>query len=160
MVVIITGNHTHQESEIMFLVGFFCFVVGIGVGALLFMQLSPEQKKAREITKHLHEQQDELRNYQQGVMSHYVETSRLLNQLYNSYSELHNQLATAADDLCAQNAVTPIIQPMNNQEYSYTNSNNSDAVMPPLDYAPKTTPYDRGTLDEEYGLEKVHVSEK
>lgn len=33
-------------------------------------------------------------------------------------------------------------------------------VRPPLDYAPKHSPYDRGTLSGDYHLEKVELNEK
>ena len=142
----------------MVLVGIVCFVVGVIAGAVLFMQISPEQKRKRDITRHLHDQQDELKDYQQGVVQHFVDTSRLLNQLHDSYAELHNHLAAASDELCAQSTVTPIIQPLStNSPEGY--SKNTGLVTPPLDYAPKNTPYDRGTLNEEYGLEKVKVTE-
>lgn len=149
-----------MSSATLFFIGLFCFSLGLVAGAFLFMKFSPEQKKAREIIKHLHEQQDELKNYQLGVMQHFVDTSRLLNQLHDTYIQLHNHLADGADHLCGQNAVTPIIQPIQSTEPgSINHANPMHAVAPPLDYAPKTTPYDKGTLNEEYGLEKVKIPE-
>jgi uncharacterized protein len=145
----------------MFITGLFCFAVGALVGAFLFMKFSPEQKKARNIIKHLHEQQDEFKNYQLGVTQHFVDTSRLLKQLSDSYTTLHNHLAKGAENLCAQNTITPIIQPIPDVEpTSASNSLDLNNINPPLDYAPRTTPYDRGTLNEEYGLEKVHITEE
>ncbi len=142
------------------LTGLFFFLIGAIVGAFLFMKFSPEQKKARNIIKHLHEQQDEFKNYQLGVTQHFVDTSRLLKQLSDSYSTLHNHLAKGAENLCAQNTVTPIIQPIPIMDPSFSsNSMDSGNINPPLDYAPRTTPYDRGTLNEEYGLEKVRIEQ-
>lgn len=142
----------------MFITGLFSFALGALFGAFLFMKFSPEQKKARNIIKHLHEQQDEFKNYQLGVTQHFVDTSRLLKQLSDSYSNLHNHLAKGAENLCAQNTITPIIQPIPSIDSSSPgNPMDIENLNPPLDYAPRTTPYDRGTLNEEYGLEKVHI---
>jgi hypothetical protein len=146
----------------MFLTGLFCFAIGTLVGAFLFMKFSPEQKKARDIVKHLHEQQDEFKNYQLGVTQHFVDTSRLLKQLSDSYTALHNHLASDADNLCGQNTVTPIIQKIPEIDMSsniHRSASSPNSIKPPLDYAPRTTPYDKGTLNEEYGLEKVHINE-
>jgi hypothetical protein len=140
----------------MILTGLLCFALGALIGAFLFNKFSPEQKKARDIVKHLHDQQEELKNYQQDVMHHFITSSRLLNQMSDSYAELHNHLATSADLLCGQNTITPIIQPIINTR---TVEGELKDILPPLDYAPKTTPYDKGTLNEEYGLEKVHIDE-
>lgn len=145
----------------MLLTGIFCFIIGAIIGALVFMQFSPEQKKARNIIKHLHEQQDEFKNYQLGVTQHFIDTSKLLNNLSDSYAQLHNHLAQDADKLCGQNTITPIIQPLpssQNEPYVVNAQHNSSAI-PPLDYAPRNTPYDKGTLNEEYGLEKISIEE-
>jgi len=145
------------------LIGIFCFIIGAFVGAALFMQFSPEQKKARNIVKHLHEQQDEHKNYQLGVTQHFIDSAKLLTQLSDSYAQLHDQLARDAAKLTGQYTVTPIIHPLNANSNTSSPLNNiainESSIAPPLDYAPKQTPFDKGTLNEEYGLEKVHIDE-
>lgn len=139
--------------------GLLCFAIGALLGAFLINKFSPEQKKAREIVKHLHDQQEELKTYQQEVMHHFVTSSRLLNQMSDSYAELHNHLASSADLLCGQHTITPIIQPIISSSSENMSNNNLKDILPPLDYAPRATPFDKGTLNEEYGLEKVRIEE-
>ena len=44
----------------IFIICILVFGIGIIVGGLLFKEFSPEQKKARNIIKHLHEKQDDV----------------------------------------------------------------------------------------------------
>ncbi len=148
-------------SLTVFIIGFVCFAIGAITGATLFKIFSQEQNKTRDLEKHLHEKQDEIKNYQHEVTQHFTETSHLLKQLAESYRDVHNHLAAGAQDLCEESATAPIMQQLPELEtITGSHIDDSNSIAPPLDYAPKSTPYDRGTLNEEYGLEKVELDEK
>lgn len=147
-------------SLTIYIVGIVCFAIGAIAGAILFKVLSTEQNKTRDLEKHLHEKQDEIKNYQHEVTQHFTETSHLLKQLAESYRDVHNHLATGAQDLCDDSAATPIMQRLPDLETVAGSQIEGDNIAPPLDYAPKSTPYDKGTLNEDYGLEKVELAEK
>lgn len=147
-----------MESIAIYLVGVLCFAFGMVIGGVVFMRMAPEQSKNRELEKHLHETQDEFKNYQSEVTQHFTETAGLLRQLAESYRDVHNHLAQGAQEL-TQSSNKTIINKL--PEIDTIKDDDGEAsVTAPLDYAPKATPFDRGTLDEEYGLEKVELREK
>ncbi len=138
-----------------------CFAIGTLVGALLTLRFSTDRNKASELEKHLHEKQDEIKQYQQEVTEHFTETADLLKQMAESYRDVHNHLAQGAQELCPDEHTTPILQTL--PEMAGSENRTGEKKSPssaPLDYAPRSTPYDRGTLNEDYGLEKVELAEK
>lgn len=144
----------------VFLVGILCLIIGAIVGGILLKAYSSESRKIDDLEKLLQEKQDELKNYQMEVTEHFSETANLLKQLAESYRGVHNHLAAGSQKLC-ETGVTraPIIHRLAELNFSDPEPD-TDPVAPPLDYAPRYTPYDRGTLDEGYGLEKVELEEK
>ncbi|HEY9034160.1 MAG TPA: DUF1043 family protein [Pseudomonadales bacterium] len=140
--------------------GIVCFLLGSAVGALLFVRLSPELRKNRDIQKHLYDKQDELKNYQLEVTQHFAETARLLKQMAESYRDVHNHLAAGAEKLGKDSHGQPVLKKLPEIDEITDRSEDAAPLTPPLDYAPKSSPYDRSTLNEEYGLEKVELEEK
>ena len=139
--------------------GGLCFAIGVAVGGILFKLYSPEQSKARDLEKHLHDKQDELKNYQHEVTEHFTETSKLLKDLTENYRDVHNHLAKGAQVLCESSNTPPIMYKL--PEVDMTGDDDEkDSIAAPLDYAPRSTPYDKGTLHEDYGLEKIELDEK
>lgn len=134
------------------------FAFGLLIGGLAFNQLGREPKKQRDLEKHLHQEQEDFKGYRQQVQQHFGETSHLLKQLAENYRNVHNHLAQGANDLCNENPYQPIIKKLPEMNAIEVNEEPSN-VQAPLDYAPKSTPYDKGSLSEEYGLEKVNVDE-
>ncbi|NRB39831.1 MAG: DUF1043 family protein [Pseudomonadales bacterium] len=140
--------------------GFICTATGAAAGLFLGSRLSATPQKTRELEKHLHEKQDEIKAYQREVTEHFTETSQRLQQLAESYKDIHNHLAQGADKLSGQGSGhnAPIIERIENNTVATANDT-PDTVSAPLDYAPKTTPFDKGTLNEDYNLEKVELNE-
>lgn len=136
--------------------------IGVTLGVLLSSRLTfGGSRKNQEMEKHLHKAQDDLKNYQLEVTQHFSETAQLLKKMAESYRDVHNHLAQGANTLSKDGNGLPVMKKL--PEIDTITSIGSDEpsrVAPPLDYAPKTTPYDRGTLDEDYHLEKVELSEK
>lgn len=146
-----------MESITVYLIGILCFAFGMVIGGLVFARFMPDQQKNRDLEKHLHETQDELKSYQTEVTQHFGDTAHLLRQLAESYRDVHNHLAQGAQELTSQTDST-MINKLPEIETIKEAEGDTD-VTQPLDYAPKSTPFDRGTLDEEYGLEKVQLGE-
>jgi uncharacterized membrane-anchored protein YhcB (DUF1043 family) len=132
------------------------FAFGMVVGGLLFNRMSPDQNKNRELEKHLHDKQEEIKSYQQEVKQHFNETSHLLKQLAENYREVHNHLAQGAADLCEKDPTQPIIKKLPEMQAIEINEP-IESIQAPLDYAPKSTPFDKSALSEDYDLEKVSV---
>ena len=148
------------DFQTLFLVSVSCFIAGAIASALFTQWLSPSQRKNRDIAKHLHDKQQELKQHQLRITEHFVESASLLNKMADSYCELHNHLAEGARTLTAQGKTTaPLIDKISAFGV-IDNTMDLKDIHAPLDYAPRDTPYDPSTLTEEYGLEKVNLHEK
>ena len=81
----------------------------------------------------------------------------MLNNLAESYRDVHNHLAKGASALCADETGS-IMKPIPDASLSQITSATEPApaaVKPPLDYAPKGSPYATGVLNEEFGLDRA-----
>ena len=140
------------------IIGLVCTILGGAIGLFWGSRIGATPQKTRELEKHLHEKQDEIKSYQREVTEHFTETSQRLQQLAESYKDIHNHLAQGADKLSGQgSAATPIIEKIESSDT--TKPSTPESVTPPLDYAPKSTPFDKGTLNEDFHLEKVELNE-
>jgi len=138
--------------------GLFGLAIGIGIGTMIGSRFSNDQQKTRDLEKHLHDKQDEIKNYQQEVRQHFSETAGLLRGLAENYRDVHNHLAQGAEQLCSDDYKGPIIKKLPEVE-AIEVQETPDNVSAPLDYAPKSTPYDKSVLTEDYDLEKIKLNE-
>ncbi len=134
------------------------FAFGAVFGGLAFNRFATDQKKTRDLEKHLHEKQDEIKNYQMEVRQHFTETAGLLRGLAENYRNVHNHLAEGAEKLCADEHSSPLIKQLPEVETIEVNDV-PEGLKAPLDYAPKSTPFDKSVLNEDYDLEKVQLSD-
>lgn len=128
-------------------------VVGLLAGYIFSQRKGASGLAQRKLEIQLSELQRQQHDYKNEVTEHFQETAQLLNQLTSSYRDVHNHLAQGAH-LLAGEAVGESLQtlpetPNKNQPLE------AAAITPPLDYAPKSTPYDTGMLNEEFGFEKT-----
>lgn len=137
-----------------------CLVVGTGIGALIASRFTSSAKKTQAVEQHLHKAQDELKSYQLEVTQHFAETAQLLKKMAESYRDVHNHLASGANNLSKDGSGLPLMQKLPEIDTITDASEAPLSVRPPLDYAPKHSPYDRGTLNGDYHLEKVELTEK
>jgi uncharacterized protein len=77
--------------------------VGIVIGAALTKILSKNSKSA-ELQLKLEEAEERYKSYQQEVAEHFQKTASLVNNLTESYREVHTHLATGAQTLAKDNA--------------------------------------------------------
>ena len=129
-------------------------VVGIGVGALLARRFTLDGRKQREMEQNVNKLLQQQKDYQHEVAMHFTDTARLLNNLAESYRDVHNHLASGASELCADDAGNILRQIPDAGLSQITAAPEPEAVNPPLDYAPKGSPYATGVLNEEFGLDK------
>jgi uncharacterized membrane-anchored protein YhcB (DUF1043 family) len=126
-------------------------IIGLLAGFLLNQRKGTSGKAQRQLESHLSELQQQQQSYQTEVTEHFQETAQLLDQLTNSYRDVHNHLAEGAH-LLAGETVSESLQmlPENNKK---SQPLEGSVITPPLDYAPKSTPHDKGMLNEEFGFE-------
>lgn len=128
-------------------------IVGLGLGLLLGRRSSPAEQKHREVERKLDQVLQDKKAYEDEVVEHFSDTARLLNNLTESYREVHNHLATGATTLCQGQGPVELGRLDNDRDPAEIPAQLAD-VQPPLDYAPKTSPDEKGMLNEEFGLDR------
>jgi uncharacterized membrane-anchored protein YhcB (DUF1043 family) len=91
--------------------------------------------------------------YEDEVVEHFSDTAKLLNGLTESYRDVHNHLAKGAATLCQGEGPVLLDRLENGRESAEIPAQLAD-TQPPLDYAPKTSPDEKGMLNEEFGLDR------
>lgn len=127
--------------------------VGLGLGALLAQRVSPSGQKRREAERDLDRALQEKKAYEDEVVEHFSNTAQLLNQLTDSYREVHNHLARGATELCRGTGPIALDQMDRKADPSEIPAELGD-IQPPRDYAPKSSPEQQGILSESYGLDR------
>lgn len=130
-------------------------LVGGGLGAFL-LYLFRAQVYSQELEQRLHDAEGTLQSYQRDVAEHFAQTSQLVNNLTQSYRDVHEHLANSAMKLATPAISRQILDSANTNlaggEKSYISEQNFEA---PRDWAPKTAGA-KGTLSEDYGLHDDH----
>lgn len=138
----------------LLMVGLAALVVGGALGALLGRGISADTRKQRELERNLDKLLQQQKDYQHEVVEHFTDTSKLLNNLAESYRDVHNHLASGASKLCEDEAGSILQRLPDGSIAELAGEPQLDAVEPPRDYAPKPSPFATGVLNEEFGLEK------
>lgn len=127
---------------------------GLGIGYLLGRKLGPDNVKQREMERNLDELLQKQRDYQHDVKEHFTDTGKLLHTLAESYRDVHNHLANGASQLCNDQSASILPPIPDGSLLTLTEAPALESVQAPLDYAPKTSPFETGMLNEEFGLDK------
>lgn len=127
------------------------FAAGAVSGALLLYVLLPARRQYGRLMRERDEARKALNDYRRQVDHHFVRTAELVNQLTESYRQVHEHLSSGARDLCSEAgrrlASDASLDALSAED---TATETAADTGPPLDYAPSA----RGTLSEDYGLEK------
>ncbi len=152
-----------DQFTVLFLVSCSTLIFG-GIIGLIIGRASGSPEQRNQLQKDLDSTNRELNRYKEQVTDHFSRTAELVNNLTESYRDVHQHLAKSADSLCdGEPLLNRLEQPMpsnalEDSEDTENNSENvetsgSDAVQAPKDYAPKPEPDAEGTLSENYGLQ-------
>ncbi|NCF17525.1 MAG: DUF1043 family protein [Haliea sp.] len=128
-------------------------VVGIVAGLLLGRRSSPASQKYREVERKLDQVLQDKKAYEDEVVEHFSDTAKLLNNLTESYRDVHNHLAKGAATLCQGEGPVSLERLEGADDPAEIPAHLAD-IQPPLDYAPKSSPDETGMLNEEFGLER------
>ena len=134
-------------------------ILGLVIGLLWGRQSSPSGQKHREVERKLDQVLQDKKVYEDEVVEHFSDTAKLLNSLTESYRDVHNHLAKGAADLCQGNGPVALDQLENQRDPSEIPADLA-SVQQPLDYAPKTSPDEKGMLNEEFGLDRNALEAK
>lgn len=140
------------------------FALGVVAGYVLHIYRNRDSR-IRDLENHLTSIQGKYETYQQAVTEHFSQSAQLVNNLTNSYREVHEHLQKGANDLCADNKRHSTQNPAQSflsleaskdafpQPVALKDTKFVEPFEPPRDYAPKSAS-DKGMLDEDYGLSK------
>lgn len=128
------------------------FGFGAGTGALVLYFTLPARRQYGRLMRERDEARKALREYRQQVDHHFLHTAELVNDMTESYRRVHEHLSMGARDLCseagrrlaADASLDALPAERDGDDESGT------PAHPPLDYAPSA----KGTLSEDYGLDK------
>jgi uncharacterized protein len=141
------------STEVVLIVSAVVFLLGLIIGVPLGRRTSSSGQKYREVERKLDQVLQDKKLYEDEVVEHFTETAQLLNSLTDSYRDVHNHLAKGASALCQGQGPVSLEQIDNNRDPSEIPAEFAK-IQPPLDYAPKTSPDEKGMLNEEFGLER------
>lgn len=129
-------------------------IIGVAAGWLAGRRSSTAERKYRDLALKLDQVTQDKKAYEDEVVEHFAETARLLNNLTDSYRAVHNHLAQGADSLC--HGAGPVsLERIENRRDPAEIPVHLAQIQPPLDYAPKTSPDEKGMLNEAFGLERA-----
>tara|TARA_B100000579_G_C22727304_1_gene802382 strand:+ start:547 stop:1008 length:462 start_codon:yes stop_codon:yes gene_type:complete len=128
----------------------FSVFAGIGIGVTFGRKSGRDSKKLRELETRLEKERENMALYEKKVLAHFSQTAQLVNKLTDSYRDVHKHLAIGAEDLCPGESSETILQ----LEGTNKEPSTQEDIKPPLDYAPKASPKQRGVLNESFGIEK------
>lgn len=128
-------------------------LLGLLLGWAAGKRSSADARKHRELTLRLDRVMQDKKAYEDDVVEHFSETAKLLNNLTESYREVHNHLAQGANELCQGKGPVSLDHLQSRRDPDRIPGNLTH-LQPPLDYAPKTSPDEKGMLNEEFGLER------
>ena len=133
------------ELSTLIITGLACLIIGLAAGAQLVRVYMPA---APTLENQLEDAETKLSDYQNDVSEHFAETSRLVNNLTQSYKEVLLHQAQSALKLSNQDISKQLIEAAEGN-LALTESMGDIPLEQPKDWAPQT-----GQLREEFGLEK------
>ena len=139
--------------EILIAAGAALLILGLAIGMLLGRRTSTAGQKYREVERKLDEVLQDKKAYEDEVVEHFSDTAKLLNNLTESYRDVHNHLAKGAATLCLGEGPVLLDRLEDGRDSAEIPAHLAD-IQPPLDYAPKTSPDEKGMLNEEFGLDR------
>lgn len=141
------------SSGILLAAGTAAVILVFFLGWLTGRNTSTANQKCRELADKLERVVQDKKAYEDEVVEHFTETAALLNNLTESYREVHNHLAHGAATLCQGKGPISMERLRNDRDPSEI-PDELVTPRPPLDYAPKLSPDEKGMLNEEFGLER------
>jgi uncharacterized membrane-anchored protein YhcB (DUF1043 family) len=148
----------------IWIAGIVSFLVGSAAGALLFKIFRSDEARVKELQLKLQALSEEHERYKSNVHSHFNNSARLLNQLTDSYREVYLHMADGAQSLCPDYISSQLSLPRDQNPLVARESTPSATeaapkeTAPPLDYATRSRPDQKGNLAEDFGLDKKDTS--
>ena len=157
-----------DQFTVVVIIGACALLFGLIVGLIIGRSGSDSQER-NQLKSQLDATTLELEQYKSTVNDHFARTAELVNSLTDSYREVHQHLATSAEQLCDSSQLPEQLQqPLHSSaQAEQSDTENTEeapvetgaSVEPPKDYAPKPAPDAEGTLSESFGLQNEEPEE-
>lgn len=149
-----------ESNEWIWLTAIIAAIAGWIGGWLLGRRSTAGQRKSLVLQESLNASEQRLQDYKREVQEHFVQTADAIKQMNDSYQSLHQRLASGASALCSDMEDSPLLEKQSGRRADDPESDRQEQppLEPPLDYAPRKDPADKGVLNEDFGLEKVRAS--
>ena len=134
-------------------------LTGLFLGLYLAQRKGLFSQRQAELEKQLSDITKQQQHYQEEVTEHFEKSAQLLNQLTDSYKEVHTHLAEGAHILAGAKASASIKTLGSSDSDSIASEEIDQPLTPPLDYAP-VQDGKNGTLSESFGIEKTTIAEE
>jgi uncharacterized membrane-anchored protein YhcB (DUF1043 family) len=136
----------------LILIAIAALAVGLVVGLLIGRSNTGSRLERRRVEQKIDELKSEYSRYQAQVNEHFAESADLMHRFNDAYHDMNRHMSQGANRLSNDDEVL--------QEFEKTGTSarlegktSSDPEMP-RDYAPKSTPEEKGMLAEDFGLDK------
>lgn len=131
-----------DSADLLWMMGGLAFFTGLVTGIVVNHLMRGTRSRNDRIHRQLNKTQAELDDYKEKVADHFHTTSHLINRMTKSYRDVHEHMASSANELCMDELTR---QQLNDALLSINSlpSGSSDKkvsqtdVEPPKDYAPK-----------------------
>ncbi|CAM3860834.1 YhcB family protein [Parendozoicomonas haliclonae] len=137
-----------EITNLLWTVGGLAFFTGLVVGIVLYYFLAGGRAGGSSRTR-IAELEAELKDYQNKVADHFSTSAHLVNRLTETYRDVHEHLATSANELCTDELTRHRLNDALLSSQALTRNANSALTEQPKDYAPKKVS-DEGTLSENF----------
>ncbi|PSF05949.1 DUF1043 domain-containing protein [Marinobacter fuscus] len=127
-------------------------VAGLVIGVLVGRSGQGATLRQRRSEQQIEELRSEFTRYQAQVNEHFMESAHLLRRFNDAYRDVNQHMARGANRLCNDDDWPEELAQASSSRLEH--GKDSDAAEPPRDYAPRNDPEDKGTLAEDYGLDK------
>lgn len=145
------------------------FLLGGVIGALGSYVVLTHNRSESAVERKLRELQDEFTAYRENVNQHFNRTADLVNNLTESYVKVQKHLEEASvsfaeppksftlenKDSQAVASLPQFVAVETREKPAARDATfGESALQPPRDYAPKTSPREKGTLAEDFGFDR------
>ncbi len=139
-----------EISNLIWSVGGIAFFTGTIAGIVLYYFLAGG-RSGNHSRGRIAELEAELKDYQNKVTDHFSTSAHLINRMTESYRDVHEHLATSANELCTDEATRHRLNDALLSSQALNRQQSAALAEQPKDYAPKTMA-DKGTLSENFGM--------